>query len=54
MSAVRPGESRLDYMLRIMRDPKLERSVRMAMAKAALPYCHTRPLPVTIVVRTER
>ncbi len=37
MSAMRPGESRLDYMLRIMRDPKLERSVRIAMAKAALP-----------------
>jgi len=26
----------------------------MAMAKAALPYCHTRPLPVRIPFRTER
>ena len=53
MSAMRPGESRLDYMLRIMRDPKQERSVRIAMAKAALPYCHTPLPPVRIVVRTE-
>jgi hypothetical protein len=48
ISAVRPGESRLDYMLRIMRDPKQEPSLRMAMAKAALPYCHTRPPAVQI------
>jgi hypothetical protein len=54
VSAMRPGESKLDYMLRIMRDPRQEPSVRLAMAKAALPYCHTRPLPVRIVVRTER
>lgn len=54
VSAVRPGESKLDYMLRIMRDPRQDASVRMAMAKAALPYCHTRPLPVRIPFRTER
>jgi hypothetical protein len=54
MSAMRPGESQLDYWLRIMRDPRQETSVRIAMAKAALPYCHTRPPAVTIVVRTER
>jgi len=47
-SAMRPGESRLDYMLRIMRDQKQEPSLRMAMAKAALPYCHTRPPAVQI------
>jgi hypothetical protein len=51
---MRPGESQLDYMLRIMRDPGQERSVRIAMAKAALPYCHTRPLPVKIAMKTER
>ena len=45
---MRRGESRLDYMLRIMRDPKQERSVRIAMAKAALPYCHTPLQPVNI------
>lgn len=46
VSAVRPGESRLDYMLLIMRDPRRKTSVRIAMAKAALPYCHTRPQAV--------
>ena len=54
VSAVRPGEFQLDYWLRIMRDPKQERSVRIAMAKAALPYCHTRLQPMKIVMRTER
>jgi hypothetical protein len=53
VSAVRPGESRLDYMLRIMRDPKQEPSLRMAMAKAALPYCHT-PLPPVNIPWGER
>lgn len=55
VSAVRLGESRLDDMLRIMRDPRQKTSVRIAMAKAALPYCHTRPQAVNIIpVRTER
>ena len=54
VSPVRPDESRLDHMLRLMRDPRQDTSVRIAMAKAALPYCHTRPQPVKIAVRTER
>lgn len=53
VSAMRPGESQLDYWLRIMRDPKQDRSVRMAMAIAALPYCHT-PLPAVRIPWAER
>ena len=41
-SAVSPSETPLDYMLRIMRDPKEDDERRDAMAKAALPYLHAR------------
>ncbi len=34
------GEMPLDYMLRIMRDPKAEPSRRDDMAKAAARFCH--------------
>ena len=53
VSAVRPWDSRLDCMLHIMRDPKQEPSLRMAMAKAVLPYGHSRPPAVQIPFRTE-
>jgi hypothetical protein len=33
-------EMPLDLMLRYMRDPAEDKHVRMAMAKAAAPYCH--------------
>jgi hypothetical protein len=46
VSAVASGESRLDYMLRIMRDRRQKTSVRIAMAKAAAPYFHPRLLAV--------
>lgn len=35
-------ESPLDYMLRVMRDPRQDDARRDAMAKAALPYVHAR------------
>jgi hypothetical protein len=35
-------ESPLDYMLRVMRDPTQDDERRDAMAKAALPYVHSR------------
>lgn len=34
------GETPLDYMLRILRDPATDAQRRDAMAKAAAPYCH--------------
>lgn len=34
------GEMPLDYMLRVMRDPRATPSRQDAMAKAAAPYCH--------------
>jgi hypothetical protein len=36
------NESPLEYMLRVMRDPKEDDERRDAMAKAALPYMHAR------------
>jgi len=36
------GETPLDFMLRAMRDPTLEFSDRMEMAKTAAPYVHPR------------
>lgn len=36
------AESPLEYMLRVMRDPKADDERRDAMAKAALPYMHAR------------
>ena len=34
------GETPLDYMLRVMRDPQAEQQRRDAMAKAVAPYVH--------------
>jgi hypothetical protein len=36
------GEMPLDYMLRVMRDTKLDQHRRDDMAKAASAYCHPR------------
>jgi hypothetical protein len=40
MAAGAGGEQPIDYMLRIMNDPKVEPARRDAMAKAAAPYRH--------------
>jgi hypothetical protein len=34
------GETPLDYMLRVMRDPTVETTRRDYKAKAGAPYCH--------------
>lgn len=39
------GEMPLDYMLRIMRDPKTTRPRADRMALQALPYCHAKLMP---------
>ena len=39
------GESPVQYMLRVMRDPKATPSRRDTMAKSATPYIHPRPAP---------
>lgn len=36
------GESPLEYMLRVMRDPAVEEKRRDDMAKAAAPYLHAK------------
>jgi hypothetical protein len=41
-AAASSGETPLDYMLRIMRDPTVEHDRRDDMAKAAAPYLHPR------------
>lgn len=37
------GELPVDYMLRVMRDPKATPSRRDIMAKSATPYVHAKP-----------
>lgn len=37
------GEMPVDYMLRVMRDPKATPSRRDIMAKSATPYVHAKP-----------
>ena len=61
--ALASGESPLDYMLRVMRDPKQDISIRNDMAKAAAPFLHPRlqaiehsgkdggTIPCSIIVR---
>lgn len=39
---VASGETPLDYMLRVMRDPTVEHPRRDEMAKSAAPYSHAR------------
>jgi hypothetical protein len=36
------GETPLDFLLSIMRDENEEKRVRIDVAKAAAPYCHSR------------
>jgi hypothetical protein len=43
------GELPLDHMLRVMRDPTKEDSLRFAAAKAAAPYCHPHLSPTTLM-----
>lgn len=40
-----PNESPVDYMLRVMRDPKADKKRRDVMAKSATPYVHRKPAP---------
>jgi hypothetical protein len=40
--AAKSGETPLEYMLRVMRDPTTEQGRRDEMAKAAAPYLHAR------------
>jgi hypothetical protein len=47
LRAAAEGELPLDYMLRIMRDPKAPWRVRHDMAKAAAPYLHAKLTAVT-------
>lgn len=61
--ALASGESPLEYLLRIMRDPTQDGSIRLETAKAAAPYLHPRlqavehadhpdrPLQQTLMVR---
>ena len=39
------GETPLEYMLRVMRDPTVEHSRRDEMARAAAPYVHAKISP---------
>ena len=41
----RDGETPVDYMLRVMRDPKAAPARRDTMAKSATPYVHAKPPP---------
>jgi|GEM_PF-6950919 hypothetical protein len=38
-----PNETPVDYMLRVMRDPKAAPGRRDTMAKSATPYVHAKP-----------
>jgi hypothetical protein len=40
-----PDETPVDYMLRVMRDPKADKKRRDVMAKSATPYVHRKPAP---------
>jgi hypothetical protein len=42
VQAAQSGETPLEYMLRVMRDPKQKDNRRDEMAKAAAPYVHAR------------
>jgi hypothetical protein len=45
VDAQRPDETPVDYMLRVMRDPKADKKRRDTMAKSATPFIHARPAP---------
>jgi hypothetical protein len=40
-----PDETPVDYMLRVMRDPKATPGRRDTMAKSATPFVHRKPAP---------
>jgi hypothetical protein len=42
IAAAAAGETPLEFMLRIMRDPAVDAGIRMDMAKASAPYMHAR------------
>jgi hypothetical protein len=42
-ASIAEGETPVDYMLRVMRDPKAAPGRRDTMAKSATPYLHRRP-----------
>ena len=64
--AIAEGETPLEYMLRVMRDPTADDARRADMAKSAAPYIHPRlastevkgegggPIQVTIVRYSEK
>lgn len=41
-AVAKTGETPLDFMLRVMRDPKKPWAARMDMAKSAAPYVHAK------------
>ena len=47
------GETPLDYMLRVMRDPAVEEKRRDDMAKAAAPYLHAKVSTVEAKVEVD-
>lgn len=42
MAAAAAGETPLEYLLNVMRDPTVDDDRRMDAAKSAAPYCHAR------------
>ena len=40
------GEMPLDFLLRLMRDPRVPKAKRLEAAKAAAPFCHPKLYPV--------
>jgi hypothetical protein len=48
LAAAAAGETPLEYLLRVMRDPSLPDGQRMDAAKNAAPYCHSRLNAVTV------
>lgn len=47
-AAAAAGETPLEFMLRVMRDPNVDPQERGDMAKAAAPYCHPRLAATTL------
>jgi hypothetical protein len=48
------GETPRDYMLRVMRDEKVDHARRDAMAKAVAPYCHPHLTAVAVTDESSR
>ena len=47
------GETPLDYMLRVMRDPSIEHCRRDDMAKACAPYVHPKLAATELIGKVE-